>query len=72
MANTNEKNAYTFKIRWYEDFREWETIPEWLTNWPFTKEEATNYIKHLFKANPNAQEIRYTIDGSLQGHYVTR
>jgi hypothetical protein len=65
----NNKDIYTFKIRKPGDPRKWEEIKPWLNNYPFTANEAARYLDHLADEEARGGEIRYSINGSTQGHY---
>ena len=63
------KDIYTVKIKKAGSLKTWEEITPWLSNYPFTEEQATRYLDHLTEGEAKGGIIRYSINGSIQGHY---
>ncbi len=65
-------NTVTFQIRIAEDNKTWEERPvvsvERYTDHPRTR--ASSQAKEILGALSLVLEVRYAIDGSLQGYYV--
>lgn len=70
MLHPSEFRKIEIKVKSTGDLSEWEDIYISMVWMSPSLSQAKSWLHRIVDNNPNIDEIRFNIAGSLQGHYI--